>query len=308
MSLDRIRQALTGISGVHVTPYDAEGGIDRPLLTRIVRQIVDAGIHNLVAAGNTGEFYALTPEEVRQVGEAAVAAADGRAPVTAAVGRSLRDALGMARDAAAMGADAVMVHQPLDPFAAPVAQAEYFLAIAEESPLPVVAYVRSADLALDQLVRLAAHPNMAGVKYATPNLMLLAEAVRATGPGQAIWVCGLAEGWAAAMRAVGARGFTSGLVNVVPERSLAIHEALERSAFDEARALVSAIAPFEALRTRHNNGANVTVVKEALQLLGVPVGPVRPPGLPRLEPEIRARLADLLAEWGLLSAPRAAAE
>jgi 4-hydroxy-tetrahydrodipicolinate synthase len=45
------------------------------------------------------------------------------------------------------------------------------------------------------------------------------------------------------------------------------------------RELVATIAKFEAMRTHFGNGANVTVVKEALNLLGFPVGRVRRPGI-----------------------------
>jgi len=298
MSIERVRDALRGISGVHVTAYRPDGGVDPGLTGRVVARIAEAGIHNIVSGGNTGEFYALTPGEIHQVQEVAVEAAAGRALVTAAVGRSLPEAMATAREAASRGADAVMAHQPLDPFAAPSAQVDYFLAIAEAASVPLVAYVRSNDIGLADLSRLAAHENLAGIKFATPNLMLLADCIRATAPLPAIWVCGLAEGWAAPFYALGAKGFTSGLVNVVPERSLAIHAALERGSFDEARRLVAQIASFETMRTKHNNGANVTVVKEAMMLAGWPVGPVRPPGLVALDPADRRRLEEIVEGWG----------
>ncbi len=69
---------------------------------------------------------------------------------------------------------------------------------------------------------------------------------------------------------------------------------------------MSTIARFETMRTKFGNGANVTVVKEALSLIGFPVGPVRLPGLPALDDEDRAVLADVLRSWGLL--PSRAAE
>lgn len=302
-----IRTALAGISGVHVTPYGADGQIDRALMARVVDRIAVAGIHNIVSAGNTGEFYALTPDEVRLVHDTAIEANAGRSKLTAAVGRSLKEALELGRRAKAQGADAIMAHQPLDPFAAPQSQAAYFMAIADQVDLPLVAYVRSDAMSLTDLLGIANHPNVAGVKFATTNLMMLSEAVRSSSDTTALWVCGLAEGWAAPFYAVGARGFTSGLVNVDPARSLAIHAALEAGYLDRVRDLVSTIARFETMRTKFGNGANVTVVKEALQLIGFPVGPVRLPGLPELSGADREILADVLRSWGLLAA-RAAAE
>lgn len=297
MTIATVRAALAGISGVHVTPYDAAGEVAPALLARIVRGIAEAGVHNIVSAGNTGEFYSLTAEEVLRVQATCIAAVDGRTLVTAAVGRSLAEARATGRAARAAGAGAIMAHHPNDPFAAPRSQADYFLALAESVDLPLVAYVRSDALGVDNLVRVATHPNVAGVKFANTNLMQLADCVRATQGTDAVWVCGLAEGWAPPFHALGARGFTSGLVNVDPARSLAIWRALQANDLPLARRLVAGIAEFETLRTRHGNGANVTVVKAAMTLRGQDVGPPRLPNLPRLDEADAQRLAQVLQSW-----------
>ena len=302
---DKVRSALRGISGVHVTAWKGDGEADWALTGEIVRRIAAAGIHNIVSAGNTGEFYPMTTDEVVRSHAVAAEAAAGKALVTAGIGRSLREAIATGKLAAKAGCDAVMVHHPLDPFAAPHAQADYILAIAEALDIPLVAYIRSDAIGVKDLARVATHPNVAGVKFASPNVMLLAECVRATQGSSANWICGLAEGWAAPFHALGARGFTSGLVNVAPERSLAIWQALEGNDYDRARRLVDEIAGFETLRTKYGNGANVTVVKEALGLLGTNVGPVRLPGLPELNESERAELRKIVGSWG---SQRAAAE
>lgn len=310
MTNDRVRQetvrkALRGISGVHVTAWKGDGEADWQVTGEIVRRIAEAGIHNIVSAGNTGEFYPMTTEEVVRSHAVAAEAAAGKALVTAGIGRSLREAIATGKLAAKAGCDAVMVHHPLDPFAAPQSQADYILAIAEALTIPLVAYIRSDAIGVKDLARVATHPNVAGVKFASTNMMLLAECVRATQGSSANWICGLAEGWAAPFHALGARGFTSGLVNVAPERSLAIWQALEGNDYVRARKLVDEIAGFEILRTKYGNGANVTVVKEALGLLGTKVGPVRLPGLPELNDSERAELRKIVSGWG---AQRAAAE
>ncbi len=299
MSIERVRASLGGISGIHVTPYQADGSLNEALLAKLVRRQADAGIHNIVSGGNTGEFFSLAFDEVVRLHAVAFAAMEGSKSVrTAAVGRSLREALATAKLAIGAGAEALMSHHPLDPFAAPQAQADYFIAIAEESAVPVVAYLRSDAIPVGEVVRIARHPNIAGIKFATPNLIHLAECIRATTDCAAVWVCGLAEGWAPAFYAAGAKGFTSGLVNVAPERSLAIWAALEAGRYHEARTLIALIAPFEAMRTKFNNGANVTVVKEAMALSGWDVGPVRLPGLPNLSGGDREELGRILASIG----------
>lgn len=291
------RQALHGISGVPVTAYEAGGEVDIGITTEVYARVARAGIHNIVAAGNTGEFYALTPDEILSVYEAAIRGVDGKAPVTAAIGRSQREALAMARRAREMGASAVMSHQPVDPFAAPQSQIDYFIGLADGSELPLVAYVRADGFSVDDMVRLASHPNVAGIKFATTDIMLLSRAIAASDPKGALYVCGLAESWAPAFSAVGARGFTSGLVNVAPQFSLQVHEALTSGDFSAARKIVEKIELFERLRTRYRNGANVTVVKEAMEILGLRVGPVRAPGLARLDEQDRQTLEGLLASW-----------
>lgn len=297
MKFEEYRRVLHGISGVHVTAYDGDGEIDSKLTASIVSDIAAAGVHNIVSGGNTGEFFSMTADEVIRLQEIAVTAVDGRVAVTAAAGRSVREAIAVAKAAKSAGADGVMVHHPLDPFAAPHSQVDYFIAIAEAADLPLVAYVRSDLIPLDEMVRLATHPAIAGVKFASTNTMLFADCARATQGTDATWICGLAESWALPFYALGGKGFTSGLVNVAPELSLAVWRALEAGDYETARGYVDLIAPFEIMRTKHRNGANVTVVKEALRLRGAQVGPVRLPGLPELDEADRRMLRRVLDSW-----------
>ena len=64
----KLRTALTGISGILVTPFDAQDKVAPDRLTPIVDRAIGAGVHILVANGNTGEFYGLTTAEVRKNG------------------------------------------------------------------------------------------------------------------------------------------------------------------------------------------------------------------------------------------------
>ncbi len=301
MNLDKIRAALTGVSGVHVTPFKSSGAVDEKLVERVVDRLATAGIDNIVTGGNTGEFYALDLEEVRTVYRRAVGANGGRSTVTAGVGRSLREAQKLAETAAACGADAVMIHQVPDPFASPRGVIAYAHAVADTTELPVVLYLRNDNFSASELLELVGHPRVVGVKYATPDPLRLAERLRLTAGHDVLWLCGLAEAWAVPFASVGARGFTSGLVNVHPKLSLSVRDALAAGDFGAARELVHAIAAFEAMRAREFNGANVTVVKEAMRMLGLPVGPARAPATAELGAAARTELAGILKQWGLLA-------
>jgi 4-hydroxy-tetrahydrodipicolinate synthase len=304
----RLAAALGGVCGILVTPFDAE---DRPAPARlapILARCAAARVGALTVNGNTSEFYALTFAEAERMQADVPALVARRAVVVAGVGRAVAEACALARRARADGADAVMAHQPPDPFRAPRGVVEYVRRVAEAAdPLPLLLYLRDDSIGLDAIADLAALPGVAGVKWATPNLTLLAAAMRRTAERPIRWICGLAEPWAPAFHALGARGFTSGVINVAPERAAAVQAALASGDYAAANAAIAALAPFEALRAEESSGANVSVVKAALRLMGEDAGPSRPPAAWPLAPRAEAALARLLAEWGL-PAGRAAAD
>lgn len=274
MTLD---QALTGISGILVTPYDDAGEVAPARLAPLLDRALAAGLHMPVVNGNTGEFYALTTDEACTMVTEVAALIDGRAPLLAGVGRGLRDAQRLARASADAGAAALMIHQPPDPFVAPRGVVDYLHAMADASGgLPMMIYLRNDAIGTRAIADLCAVPGVRGVKWATPNPQKLAEARAACDPS-IVWVGGLAEVWAPTFYAVGARGFTSGLINVWPEHSVAIHAALEGGDYHAANALIERMRVFEDIRAQEMNGTNVTGVKAALIAQGHDCGPTRAP-------------------------------
>ena len=302
----KLRQALTGISGILVTPFDRQDRVAPARLKPIVDRAIEAGVHILVINGNTSEFYGLTTAEAETMVHAAAELIAGRAPLLAGVGRSVNDACALARASRAAGAAALMVHQPPDPFVSPRGVLAYVQRIAEAGQgLPLMLYLRNDGIGLDTIAQLCAVPGVAGVKWASPTPLRLAEAIRRCDP-EIVWVGGLAETWAPPLCAVGARGFTSGLINVWPEHSVAIHAALEAGDYPRAMQLIDVMSGFEAIRAEEQNGTNVTAVKAALQLMGEDCGPTRPPSAWPLTDRQMAALQQLLGSWGLLSNASAA--
>jgi len=298
----RLRSALTGISGILVTPFDEQDQVAPSRLTPIIDRAIEAGVHILVANGNTGEFYSLTTAEAERMVHAAAELVAGRVPLLAGVGRSINEACALARASRAAGASALMVHQPPDPFVAPRGVVDYVQRVADAGEgLPLMLYLRNDGIGLDAVERLCRIPGVAGVKWASPTPLRLAEAIRRAGP-EIVWVGGLAEIWAPPLYAVGARGFTSGLINVWPKRSVAIHAALEAGDYRAAGELIRAMAGFEEIRAEEQNGTNVTSVKAALQLMGEDCGPTRPPSAWPLTDRQASRLRDLMSDWGFLRA------
>ena len=242
----KLRAALTGISGILVTPFDDQDRVAPRRLKPVIDRAVGAGVHILVANGNTGEFYGLTSAEAETMVHAVAEQIAGRVPLLAGVGRSIHDACALARASRAAGASALMVHQPPDPFVSPRGVVAYVQRIAEAGQgLPLMLYLRNDGIGLDAIEQLCRVPGVAGVKWAAPTPLRLAEAIRRGNP-EIVWVGGLAETWAPPLCAVGARGFTSGLINVWPEHSVAIHAALEAGDYAEAGRLIGVMNGFEA--------------------------------------------------------------
>ena len=290
-----LAEALAGISGILVTPFDGQDRIQPARLAPIVARCAAAGVDALTVNGNTSEFYGLTFAEAERMQAEVPAIVAGRAKVVAGIGRSVNEAVRLAARAKADGADAVMVHQPPDPFASPRGVAEYVRRVGDAAGLPVVLYLRNAGIGDAAIAALATLPGVVAVKWASADLMALARAIRAA-PGLR-FVCGLAEPWAPPMTALGAQGFTSGLINVAPRRSVAILTALRAGDMARANTLIAGIGVFEALRAEEQNGANVSIVKAALALMGEDVGAARPPAAWPIAPDSLARLEVLVAGW-----------
>lgn len=300
MDISPLKAALADVVAIPVTPFAEDGSIDVPAHRVLLRRLLDGGVRIVTPNGNTGEFYALTPDERRTVTELTVEEAGGRATVLVGVGHDVPTAVAAAEHARDTGAEMVMVHQPVHPYVSQDGWIDYHRAIAEAVPdLGVVPYIRNPLLAGEALAELADNcPNVIGVKYAVPDAARFGAFARDAGLERFVWVAGLAELYAPSYFATGATGFTSGLVNVAPGVSLGMLEALRAGDYTAAMKVWEQIRRFEELRADRQSANNVTVVKEALASLGLCRRDVRAPS--RVLPEAqRAEVADQVAGWSI---------
>lgn len=296
---------LTGLWATTVTPFRPDGSVDLDAVGRHVSFLVANGVERLVPGGNTGEFSSLSAAEVVAVTRTTRAAAP-EALVVTGVGGALPTALEQTASALAAGADGVMVHHPSHTHVGRRGLEEYYRLIAAAAGGRSFLYKRTHRLPDDLVVALAREGVVWGVKYAVNDLLAFQRALERA--RDSVWLCGTAELWAPFFHLLGARGFTSGLVNAAPRLPIALQAALDDGDLPRAMELRALAHEFEELRAEDDAAKNVPAVRSAMALAGFPAGPPRPPLAPLDEADER-RVAEVWAEWsahGLVRAPEPA--
>lgn len=306
-----LRPLLRGVLAFPITPYAADGSVDLDAVRANASWLAGSGMHALVAPSGTGELFSLTPDECAAIVEVTVEAVDGRIPVVAGVGVGPRIAADLARRAERAGADAVLVLPPY--YAHPDAEGlvAYFREVAAATSLGIAIYARdSVTFTPPQLERLAREiPNLVAFKDGRGDVRLfqrLREHVsERLGAQRLVWLAGAGDDMVGPYFAAGAEGFTSSLACFWPEASLELYRLARAGDFRElARYHERVVRPVYDLRQRRR-GYEVSVMKAAMELLGHPAGPVRPP-LADLSTEERAELRAILERLEVPTASRRA--
>jgi 4-hydroxy-tetrahydrodipicolinate synthase len=301
MTFSELRTALADVVAIPVTPY-LDGDLDVAAFKVLLRRLVDNGVTTITPNGNTSEFYALTAEERRRLIEASAQAVGQEAFLLLGVGHDMESAIADVRTGAAVGVRMAMIHQPSHPHVSAAGWVEYHARIASATPdVAFVLYIRNEWVTAAMLVELAGRcPNVIGIKYAVPDPTQFARIRDLAGADRFVWIAGLAEPYALSYAAHGATGFTSGLVNVNPQLSLSLRDALRAGDYRLAGTLLSRISRFEELRAEDRSANNVSVVKEALSQLGLCERTIRPPSH-ELNEQDREEIAGILADWSTMN-------
>jgi 5-dehydro-4-deoxyglucarate dehydratase len=287
----------SGVIAFPVTPFTAEGALDRAGLRDNLGRLLEHPLAAVVAPGGTGEVFSLSPAEQGEVVAAAVEAAAGRVPVLAGVGINLPLGVQMAREAAVQGAGGLLAFPPYYPDADPEGLADYYAALAAATPLGLVVYSRDwVSPSPAWLERLADRlPTLVAWKDGTGDTRRCQQLIQRVGD-RLRWIGGAGDDQVPPYYAIGIRCYTSSVANVAPRLSLRLHEAAARGDSAELGSLMSDyVLPLYELRSRRR-GYEVTVMKEMMTRLGLAAGPVRPP-LTALRPEDRADLERLVERW-----------
>ncbi|MBM3802259.1 MAG: hypothetical protein FJW26_08085 [Acidimicrobiia bacterium] len=299
MTPEELKDKLKGVLAFVITPFTDDHDLDTRGLIRLVDSMCLAGVHSIVCAGGVAEFYSLTIEEYHQVIRSTVRAAKGRVPVLAGIGHSTRIACELAKFAESEGASGLMINPFY--FVEPNLEGlvHHYQALSKASRLGQIIFSTGHFSYTPELVeRLAQIENVVGLKDEVGDLKAFVATVERLG-NRLAWINGMAEPLVPAYFACGASSFTTGLANFAPEIPLSIYRAAQIGDYASVKRLVvEKVAPIARLRAKRK-GYAIAVLKEAMNLLGLPAGPCRLPLTP-LEPEDRQELTAILRGLQLL--------
>lgn len=281
-----------------VTPFTADGALDLDGAARLAAHLADHGSDALVVTGTTGEAPTLAREEKRDLWRATVEAVRGRCKVIAGTGTyDTRESIELSETAAEQGADGLLVVTPYYSRPPQSGLLAHFTAVAGATELPVILYDipsrTGRKIEHRTLLELAEVGNIVGVKDAAGDLAgtgrLVAEA-----PGLAVWSGD--DVLTLPMLAVGAKGVISVASHLAGNRIGEMIAAHEKGDVEGAAAINAELMPlFDVLFIT----ANPIPVKAALDMVGLPAGPVRLPLVDATDEE-RARVRAVLKRLGLV--------
>ncbi|WP_336945552.1 4-hydroxy-tetrahydrodipicolinate synthase [Asaia sp. BMEF1] len=222
-----------------LTPFRDDGTVDLAALGRFIDWQIEQGTAGLIPAGTTGESPTLTHDEHALVVAHTVKVSGGRVPVMAGAGsNSTHEAIGMARHAKAVGADALLVVAPYYNKPTQEGLYQHFMLVADATDLPLYVYNvpgRSVvEVLPETMARLADHPNIVGTKDATANLSRPLQLRHLLG-GKPFTLLTGDDGTTVSFLAAGGTGCISVTANIAPRLCADMHEAWQ--AGDVARAM-----------------------------------------------------------------------
>ncbi len=271
-------RTFTGVFGFPVTPFRQDLSLDLDGLSRNVDEMAAYPFCAMVAAGGTGELYSMSPDEIEKVVRTSVEAVNGRMPVVAGTGYNTPMGVDIARRVERAGAQCLLVLPPYYSNAPEEGLFAYYQEIGEATGLPLMIYSRDwAAFSPDQVARLAERvPSLVAWKDGQGNGMKYQRIMQKVGDRLA-WLGGLGDDCVPTYFAAGVQAYTSSISNISPMVSLALAEAGMARDFVKLTELMNKyVHPLYALRERVK-GYEVAVMKSAMEILGMPAGPVRPP-------------------------------
>ncbi|MGQ9539454.1 MAG: 4-hydroxy-tetrahydrodipicolinate synthase, partial [Candidatus Bathycorpusculaceae bacterium] len=288
---------IEGIFIPHITPFTAEGELNLQALKECVRFWIESGVDGLVPCGSNGEALYLTREERRKV--IATVMEEAKSSVTVAVGTgaaSTWETVRLTRDAQDLGVDAALVVTPYYFKPSNRELIAHYKAVLEAVDLPIILYSapKFTGYALEPHItaKLAEeYSQVVGVKDSGGNIAAITETISLTN-GKIAVLAGTADLTLPTL-AVGGKGAVIAVANAYPKLCTSLYKAYKKGDYAEASQLQRIITHINEVLVKRFN--QLSAIKEAMQMLGLPAGVPRKPALP-LEPAEKAEIKRLV-DW-----------
>lgn len=292
---------IEGIIPALITPFNDDETLNEKGLRKVIDHVIAGGVHGVFILGSQGESFALDFEDKKRVIEVTIDACAGRIPTYVGTGMiTTVDSVKMTKMSRELGADAVSVITPY--FISPTQQEliDHYKAISEAAEdMPVLLYnnpMRSGvSIEVSSVVTLAELDNVVGMKDSSANLIQTMSYIKATKDMDfAVLVGNDASIFATLVS--GGKGAVAATANVAPALLVGIYNAVKSGEIDKACELQYRLFP---LRNAFGLGTFPVVVKEAMNMMGLPAGPAKKP-IQCLSPDKKEQLKKVLVDMGLL--------
>jgi 5-dehydro-4-deoxyglucarate dehydratase len=290
----------SGLLSFPVTDFDAQGNFHRAGYVKRLEWLGPYGASALFAAGGTGEFFSLTPEEYPEIIQTAVDVCRGTVPIIAGAGGPTRQTIAYAQAAEKAGAHGILLMPHYLTEASQDGLFHHVKAICDSVDFGVIVYNRAqAKYKPDTLARLAdACPNLVGFKDGVGDIEAMVSVYQKMGD-RFSYLGGLptAEVYAAAYKALGTPVYSSAVFNFIPKTAIKFYEAVRDDDLKTQHQLLKDFfMPYLDIRNK-KQGYAVSIVKAGAAIVGHGAGPVRPP-LSDLSAAESEELAALIATLG----------
>ena len=280
-----------------ITPMDEQGEVDYDGLERLITFHLSEKTDALLVLGTTGESSTLSSEEEEEILRFTVEKVNGKVPVIAGAGtNATKKTIERVNRFAELGADQVLVITPYYNKTSDAGLLAHFTAIADQSPVPIILYNvpsrTGMTIPIQVLERLAKHPKIIGIKEASGDISYVMAVARLL--NEAFVLYSGNDDMILPVLSVGGSGVISVWANVRPKQ---VHDLV--SAFNNGNIEKAQAIQLEALPLIHAlfSETNPIPVKAAMEILGLPAGPLRLP-LVSLAEEKKEQLARLLEVKG----------
>ncbi|WP_420226833.1 5-dehydro-4-deoxyglucarate dehydratase [Pigmentiphaga litoralis] len=269
-----------GLLSFPITDFDKNGEFRESTYIERLEWLAPYGATALFAAGGTGEFFSLAPDEYSKVIDAAVKTCAGKVPILAGAGGPTRTAIAYAKEAQRLGAHGVLLMPHYLTEASEEGISDHVEQVCKALDIGVIFYNRAnSRLGPDALERLADRcPNLIGFKDGVGDIEHMVKVRRRMGD-RFSYLGGLptAEVYAAAYKALGVPVYSSAVFNFIPKTAMDFYRAI--AAEDHAtvgKLIDDFFLPYLEIRNRRA-GYAVSIVKAGARLVGHDAGPVRAP-------------------------------